>query len=237
MGVCASCSVVSQSFGGHSGGETPGPIPNPEAKPSSADGTAPDRVWESRTPPNNPFRKGTHSHGSPFVFLHSDRECGMMTPPVTSGRARSPIDRKEPPCRKSRHRKVVRPIRTAGRPRATTGHLAATARGNAGRSDHRPLAPVTVPGARTNVATPATVGAPGIDRRPATVGRVPAGARHPTALEDRVHLPVVAAVKGAQVRAPAVGEALILALLVRSSPICRTTSTRKISNPGSVETC
>ena len=30
---------------------TPGPIPNPEAKPSSADGTAPARVWESRSPP------------------------------------------------------------------------------------------------------------------------------------------------------------------------------------------
>jgi hypothetical protein len=44
--------TVSQSYGGHSGGETPGPIPNPEAKPSSADGTALDRVWESRTPPN-----------------------------------------------------------------------------------------------------------------------------------------------------------------------------------------
>lgn len=33
-------------------GKRPAPIPNPEAKPSSADGTAPDRVWESRTPPN-----------------------------------------------------------------------------------------------------------------------------------------------------------------------------------------
>ena len=32
---------------------TPGPIPNPEAKPSSADGTALDRVWESRTPPTS----------------------------------------------------------------------------------------------------------------------------------------------------------------------------------------
>ena len=31
--------------------ETPGPIPNPEAKPYCADGTAPGRVWESRTPP------------------------------------------------------------------------------------------------------------------------------------------------------------------------------------------
>lgn len=38
--------------GGNSGGETPGPIPNPEAKPTSADGTAPARVWESRTPPS-----------------------------------------------------------------------------------------------------------------------------------------------------------------------------------------
>jgi hypothetical protein len=33
-------------------GETPGPIPNPEVKPTSADGTAPETVWESRTPPD-----------------------------------------------------------------------------------------------------------------------------------------------------------------------------------------
>ena len=33
-------------------GETPGPIPNPEAKTHSADGTAPGRVWESRSPPD-----------------------------------------------------------------------------------------------------------------------------------------------------------------------------------------
>ena len=39
--------------GGYSGRETPGNIPNPEAKPASADGTAPVTVWESRTPPNN----------------------------------------------------------------------------------------------------------------------------------------------------------------------------------------
>ncbi len=45
--------TVSQSYGGHSGRETPGPIPNPEAKPASADGTAPEGVWESRTPPDN----------------------------------------------------------------------------------------------------------------------------------------------------------------------------------------
>src|SRR5699024_3862294 len=41
-------------YGGYSVGETPGPIPNPEAKTHSADGTAPGRVWESRTPPD-PF--------------------------------------------------------------------------------------------------------------------------------------------------------------------------------------
>src|SRR6478609_6455733 len=33
--------------------ETPGPIPNPEVKPFSADGTATERLWESRTPPDN----------------------------------------------------------------------------------------------------------------------------------------------------------------------------------------
>ena len=47
-GACG-CSVV--FVGGFSGGVTPGPFPNPEAKPACADGTAPGRVWESRSPP------------------------------------------------------------------------------------------------------------------------------------------------------------------------------------------
>ena len=38
-------------FRGHSGGGTPGPIPNPEVKPSSADGTAGESLWESRWSP------------------------------------------------------------------------------------------------------------------------------------------------------------------------------------------
>ena len=42
-----------KGYGGHSVGETPGPIPNPEAKTHSADGTAPGRVWESRSPPEH----------------------------------------------------------------------------------------------------------------------------------------------------------------------------------------
>src|SRR6476620_4333083 len=50
--------IIPQSYGGHSEGETPGPIPNPEAKPFSADGTAPATVWESRTPPDNIPRGG-----------------------------------------------------------------------------------------------------------------------------------------------------------------------------------
>ena len=33
------------------GGATPDPIPNSEVKPSRADGTAGETVWESRTPP------------------------------------------------------------------------------------------------------------------------------------------------------------------------------------------
>src|ERR1700710_539826 len=49
---------VVRCSGGHSGGETPGPIPNPEAKPSSADGTATDRSWESRTPPEKHSLQG-----------------------------------------------------------------------------------------------------------------------------------------------------------------------------------
>src|SRR5262249_26882037 len=59
----------SPGYGGHSGGETPGPIPNPEAKPSSADGTAPARVWESRTPPTTtPPHKGPPPPGAPYYL-------------------------------------------------------------------------------------------------------------------------------------------------------------------------
>ena len=49
---------IHQTCGGHSIGETPGNIPNPEAKPNNADGTAPDRVWESRKPPQPHHKKG-----------------------------------------------------------------------------------------------------------------------------------------------------------------------------------
>src|SRR3954453_19859789 len=77
--------VFRQSYGGHGERETPGPIPNPEVKPFSADGTATERLWESRTPPDNfsvgatirwplrciwavfvrPTTRGDHRHGRP----------------------------------------------------------------------------------------------------------------------------------------------------------------------------
>ena len=60
--------------GGFGGGGTPGPIPNPEAKPSSADGTALVRVWESRSPPTSNVekcpagpRRGTFCCSGPLV--------------------------------------------------------------------------------------------------------------------------------------------------------------------------
>ena len=41
-----------KEFSGDNGeGETPDPIPNSEVKPFSADGTARETVWESRTLP------------------------------------------------------------------------------------------------------------------------------------------------------------------------------------------
>src|SRR5215470_11682113 len=44
-------SALRQVSGGFAGGATPVPIPNTEVKPSRADGTAGETLWESRTPP------------------------------------------------------------------------------------------------------------------------------------------------------------------------------------------
>ena len=70
-------------LGGHSDRETPGPIPNPEAKPDSADGTAPARVRESRTPPSTNINwPGTATSGSGPVWF---RFIGRSTPPCDAG--------------------------------------------------------------------------------------------------------------------------------------------------------
>jgi hypothetical protein len=83
-GWCSGCVFASTNeryvdsvVGGCGGGGTPGPIPNPEAKPSSADGTAPARVWESRSPPTVNLKRGLPS-GSPrfFVPFSPGSECG-----------------------------------------------------------------------------------------------------------------------------------------------------------------
>ena len=53
-------------------GKRPASIPNLEAKPASADGTAPGRVWESRTPPQQPSKGGalgTLSSKGPTPFM------------------------------------------------------------------------------------------------------------------------------------------------------------------------
>ena len=42
-------------------GKRPVSIPNLEAKPASADGTAPGRVWESRTPPQHTSKGGARN--------------------------------------------------------------------------------------------------------------------------------------------------------------------------------
>src|SRR5215211_7855390 len=60
--------TCSQSYGGHGERETPGHIPNPEAKPLSADGTALETGWESRTPPNN-TPKGPSRHAGALRHL------------------------------------------------------------------------------------------------------------------------------------------------------------------------
>ena len=75
-GACG-CSVV--FVGGFSGGVTPGPFPNPEAKPACADGTAPGRVWESRSPPT-------------FALEQENMVCWCVVragPPFGRGRGRA----------------------------------------------------------------------------------------------------------------------------------------------------
>ena len=76
-------------------GETPGPIPNPEAKTHSADGTAPGRVWESRTPPDNhsPARpRHTVSGPDPLKTPQHTSEGPTKTPAYRLFTVRGEID-------------------------------------------------------------------------------------------------------------------------------------------------
>ena len=113
--------VRSKGYGGHSVGETPGPIPNPEAKTHSADGTAPGRVWESRSPPEHhsgrgpPTTLGVLPHLNPH--LPTDWRQGpfwrLRTAPAASQLG------KEPPMNQpSSSGTCIRPIGTLGIPLA-----------------------------------------------------------------------------------------------------------------------
>ncbi len=85
--------VRTQGYGGHSVGETPGPIPNPEAKTHSADGTAPGRVWESRSPPEHHSGRGPPTTGGGPPAFNPQNTPGRS---LTSGRF--PGDAPSPPA-------------------------------------------------------------------------------------------------------------------------------------------
>src|SRR3989442_12690380 len=71
--------------GGHRRGETPGSIPNPEVKPSTADGTALETEWESRSPPGT-FQIEAGSNAG----LDSRPKRTTRTPVLGTGRERGP---------------------------------------------------------------------------------------------------------------------------------------------------
>ena len=62
-------------------GKRPASIPNLEAKPASADGTAPGRVWESRTPPQHTFAVGSWNKmfQDPTVLSYPQHDTGRAT--------------------------------------------------------------------------------------------------------------------------------------------------------------
>ncbi len=76
--------VLSEYAGGHRIRVTPVPIPNTEVKPDTADGTAWETVWESRSLPAvipGPDRRKTVG---PFFCPISDRGPSDLTPNARS---------------------------------------------------------------------------------------------------------------------------------------------------------
>src|SRR5438552_15707659 len=75
--------------GGHRRGETPGSIPNPEVKPSTADGTALETEWESRSPPGTFGVEAGRDAG--LDSRPADAAAGTATRPAAlPGTGRSP---------------------------------------------------------------------------------------------------------------------------------------------------
>ena len=79
-------------------GKRPASIPNLEAKPASADGTAPGRVWESRTPPQQPSKGGalgTHvPRAPPLTYTHKKNKKGTAAGARTTAQGPPPFLRK-----------------------------------------------------------------------------------------------------------------------------------------------
>mgnify|MGYP000869102063 CR=1 FL=1 len=101
------------SCGGHSTGETPSTIPNLEAKPGSANGTATDRLWESRTPPQHNKTRGTAPpHGVPSLPIPTPHH----KPPPARHRQRHQLryqQRHRLPYRQRHERQRMIPARLA----------------------------------------------------------------------------------------------------------------------------
>ena len=83
----------------------PDPIPNPEAKAWHGDGTAPERMWESSTPPHSPSQGPPVEHHAPGGSLlhphpqkptHTQDACGPARNP------RSPAHTPTPDARPGR---------------------------------------------------------------------------------------------------------------------------------------
>ena len=134
-------SVDRKSYGGHSERETPGPIPNPEVKPFSADGTATERLWESRTPPDILSSRATRK-GGPTVAFQTFRLDRQLRTGAASDTASPQLVRcGRPHCRRQqdwlvvggdvrcrtedegagRGRSAVNEVRLVGRVSQTTG--------------------------------------------------------------------------------------------------------------------
>ena len=107
--VTMSGESAGKSYGGLSEREIPGPIPNPEVKPLSADGTATERLWESRTSPDILSRRPPRSRGGllgisgPLLGCRSiggrprTRPQAARRRPSSTGRRRR---RRRCPCRR-----------------------------------------------------------------------------------------------------------------------------------------
>ena len=70
----------SKFAGGHRSRVTPVPIPNTEVKPTTADGTARETVWESRSLPALSQRPERVITFGPFLFLVDSGRYGLSAP-------------------------------------------------------------------------------------------------------------------------------------------------------------